>query len=422
MATVKLTSRAVAAATPDPARDVYLWDTEVRGFGLKITPAGSKSYLLKYRVGSGRGARVRRFTIGSPGSPWTPTTARAEALRLMGDIAAGVDPMQERSDRARELTVAELCDLWLAEGCTTKRESTIAMDRSRIRAHVKPLLGRRHLRSIERGDVERFLRDVAAGKTAAKAKTGKARGLSRVRGGRGAATRTVGMLGSIFEFAVARGLLDSNPARGVKRWPDEKRERFLSAAELARLGDVLRASAGSEHPSAIAAVRLLALTGCRKAEILGLRWEHVDLELGALRLPTSKTGAKVVHLGPPAVQLLSTLPRTVGCPFVLPGHVEGSHFRGLQKAWVRIRERAGLEDVRLHDLRHSFASVGAAGGDSLLIIGSLLGHRKAATTQRYAHLSQDPVKDAAGRIAGRIAAAMDGGADGEVVELRGHDR
>jgi integrase len=302
------------------------------------------------------------------------------------------------------------------------------------------------VREVTTGDVRRFLAAVAAGKTRADVKTGK-RGRAIVEGGKGTATRTVGLLGGIFSFAVSEGYRPDNPVRGVKRYPDKKAERFLSAAELKRLGDALSASekawaahvratdewlaAGkqgpepkaaeeAENPVALTAIRLLVLTGCRKSEILALKLEHVDLAWSCLRLPDSKTGAKVVPLGAPALALLTELSRTEGNPYVLPGTIAGKHFVGLPRVWERLRKRAELPGVRLHDLRHSFASAGAAAGDSLLVIGKLLGHHDAKTTSRYAHLADDPLKAAADRISTKIAAAMAAAAEGgaDVVPLK----
>ena len=411
----KITKRAVDAAKP-AKRDWFLWDTDVKGFGLKVTPNGNRVYVLQYRFNRW----LRRYTIGKHGSPWTPDEARTEAERLLGMVAERVDPAELKAADKAAMSIAELCDLYLAEGVATKKGTTLAMDRSRIERHVKPLLGRLPVGAVTRTDIARFMQDVAAGKTARDEKTGF-RGRSIVKGGKGVATRTVGMLGAIFAFAVDRGLRPNNPVRGVRRFTDGKGERFLSPAELARLGETLAAAEREgESPSAVAAIRLLALTGGRKNEILSLRWEYVDFERACLRLPDSKTGAKVVPLGAPALELLASLPRMEGCPYVLPSNTGEGHFVGLQKVWARLRERAGLLGVRLHDLRHSFAAVGAGGGDSLLVIGALLGHRDQKATQRYAHLSDSPIKAAANRIAGDIAAAMNGGKGdgGEVVELK----
>ncbi len=409
-ATQRITKRTVDSLKPG----TLVWDSEVKGFGVRCQRA-AKTYVLKTRIGG----RQRWISIGRHGSPWTPERARTEAIRLLGERAAGRDPAEARDEAKRDPSVAGLCELYLAEGCATKKPSTIATDRGRIERHIKPLLGRKHVRAVTRTDVQRFMQDVADGKTATDIKT-KKRGRAIVKGGKGTAARTVSLLGGIFSFAMDRRLRADNPVRGVKRFKERKCERFLSFAELTRLGETLTAmEPEGENPSATAAVRLLTLTGARKSEILTLKWEHVDFERVCLRLPDSKTGAKVIPLGAPALELLASLPRLEGNPFVLPGAKKGAHLVGLPKAWGRIKARAGLEGVRLHDLRHSFASVAAGAGDSLILIGALLGHRNQATTQRYAHFSNDPLRAAADRISGQIAAAMEAGNGGaEIVEMK----
>jgi integrase len=212
----------------------------------------------------------------------------------------------------------------------------------------------------------------------------------------------------------------SNPCRHIKKYRENKRERYLSEAELARLGEALTEvdQDGTVMPSAVAAIRLLIFTGARLSEILTLRWDYV--EHSYLRLPDSKTGAKVIYLNPPASELLARLPRIVDNPYVIPGNKPGARLVNLQKPWRLIRARAGLEDVRIHDLRHTFASIGAASGLSLPMIGKLLGHTQAATTERYAHLADDPVRAASEAIGQRIDAAMKGEATGaDVVQGRG---
>jgi integrase len=217
----------------------------------------------------------------------------------------------------------------------------------------------------------------------------------------------------------------SNPCRHVEKFAERKRERLLSPAELARLGDALAAYDGS--PYAVAAVKLLVLTGARLGEVLGLRWEWIDFERGEARLPDSKNGAKTLHLPPPALAVLAVLPRLDGNPYVIVGAKESTALVNLEKPWRAIRRPAGLDDVRLHDLRHAFASVAASSGMGLPIIGKMLGHTQAATTARYAHLASDRVKAAAAAVAGKIAAAMDGGSGdagkngGTVLRLRSGD-
>jgi integrase len=230
-------------------------------------------------------------------------------------------------------------------------------------------------------------------------------------GGKGVAAQCVALVSSMFGFAAERGLRTENPAHGVKKAAVRKVERFLSEAEIARLADALDAEAqvsGNPYPSA--AIKLLLLTGCRRGEIVNLHWQHVDFERECLRLPDSKTGAKIVYLNAPARTLLQELPRMTTNSRVFPGMRAESASAAIEKAWSRIRAAADLIDVRLHDLRHSFASVGAAGGLSLPIIGALLGHKHATTTARYAHLSADPLRAANEAVGKRIAAAFARGA------------
>ena len=296
----KITKRTIDAANPGK-RDHFIWDKTVKGFGCKVTPAGNRIYVLQYRFNR----QLRRYTIGKHGSPWTPDKARTEAERLLGLVANGTDPADIKAQENNSMNVSELCSLYLEEGVATKKTSTIANDRGRIARHIKPLLGRKRVDTITRTDINRFMQDVAAGKTARNEKTGF-RGRSIVTGGKGAASRTMGLLGAIFAFAVERGLRTDNPVRGVKRFADGKSERFLSSAELARFGDALtKAENNGINPCAIAALRLLILTGCRKNEILSLKWDYIDWDHACLKLPDSKTGAKIVPLGAPALEVLA---------------------------------------------------------------------------------------------------------------------
>jgi len=400
---VRLTKRLIDALEAGES-DRFLWDSEVIGFGLKITVGGSFSYILQYRFEG----RSRRFRIGNHGSPWTVDTARGEARSLLGKVADGVDPQQERVSERKDLTIAELCDLYLEEGLVTAKESSIRQAKTNVEGHIKPLIGTRRASKIDRADVEKLQRDIAAGKTANRRKTGH-RGLSRIRGGKGSSNRALGTLSAAIGFGMTRGVRKDNPVIGVKRFPGKKMERFLSPVELARLGETLAAAAslGVESVFAIAAIRLLVLTGCRKNEILTLKRTFIDAHHRCLRLPDSKTGAKIVHLGAAAMKVILSVPVVEGSPYLLPGKKTGTHLTDLQSSWERIRKTAGLEDVRIHDLRHSFASVGAANGDSMIIIGALLGHKSTKTTERYTHLSNHPLKSAADRISEEIAKELD---------------
>jgi integrase len=382
------------------------WDTSISGFGLRVTPNDQRVYVLKYRVGG----RQYWFTIGRHGSPWTPDAAREKAKELLGDVAKGVNPAERRDANRQAMTVSELCDLYLNEGVAHKKQSTLRVDRGRIERHLKPLLGRKRVEAVTREDITRLLRDVQMGKTAEpEPKKDERKPGSIARGGSGVAGQCVTLMGTLLAFAIERGLRKDNPAHGVKKPPVRKMERFLSEGEIARLAtaldDEVRMS-GNPYPSA--AIKLLLLTGCRRSEILNLQWQHVDFDRQCLRLPDSKTGAKVVYLNAPAATLLLELPRAARNSHVIAGAIEGAPLVGIDKIWYSVRKRAGLAGQRLHDLRHSFASVGAIGGLSLPIIGALLGHKHAMTTARYAHLSADPVRAANEAIGERISAAMGG--------------
>jgi integrase len=270
---------------------------------------------------------------------------------------------------------------------------------------------------ITRADVEHMVRDVTAGRTAAPVSQQPQRG-KLVRGGSGTAAQALAVLGAVMSFAVVRGLRNDNPVRGVRKPQVRRMQRFLSEAEIGRLGEALDAEAkktGDPYPAA--AIRLLLLTGCRRSEILGLRWEWIDFERAIIFLPDSKTGQKPVYLNAPALEVLEKLPQQFGNPYVICGRRDGSAYVGLGKVWRRVCRAAELSGVRLHDLRHSFASIGAAGNNSLLILGRLLGHRHAATTERYAHLAADPMR----RVAEESTAfAGEGDASGaNVRRLRG---
>jgi integrase len=399
----KLTKRNIDALRPAAAR-YTMWDTDVSGFGIRVTPKGQQVYVIKYRISG----QQRWYTIGRHGSPWTPEMARREAQRLLGVIARGVDPSEQRNADRKAILVRELCDLYLAEGNAHKKAATIKSDIGRIAHHLKPLLGNKRVDSITRGDIERLLIDVTKGRTAAPVpKRGQRPAGSIARGGSGVAAQCVTLMGTMLAFAVRRGIRADNPAHGIKKPPVRKMNRFLSEAEITRLAMSLEAEReASATPYPSAAIRLLLLSGCRRSEILNLRWEHVDLDHQCLRLPDSKTGAKIVYMNAPAMALLEELPRVENNPHVIVGTREGAASKAIDKVWDRVRKSADLQGVRLHDLRHSFASVGVIGGFSLPIIGALLGHKHSMTTARYAHLSADPIRAANEAVGARIAAAM----------------
>jgi integrase len=402
-----------------------VWDAKVVGFGVRRQKSEARTYVVKTRIGG----QQRWFTIGRHGSPWTPENARREALRILSGVADGQNLVAIRDRDKAAMKMAELCDLYFREAedgkiltkfGEPKKPSTISTDRGRIERHIKPLLGKNRVNDVTTRDVKRFMHDVAIGKSAADVKTGL-RGRAIVKGGRGTATRTVGLLGGIFSYAVDNGMRSdsTNPVHGVKRFPDKKEERFLTPAEFGKLGEVMIcAEDDGESTYGLAGIRILMLTGCRKSEILTLKWEHVDFENGCLRLPDSKTGKKVIMLGAPTLDILTSLPRIRNNPYVLPGKKAGQHLVGLPKIWGRIKTRAGLKWATLHVLRHSFARYGAGAGLGLPIIGRLLGHKDASTTARYAKVDLDPAKTAANRISSGINAALSRDAEGaEIVPM-----
>ena len=399
MATVRITKQAVDAIRPS-RKDSYLWDDQLSGFGLKVTPAGRKVYLVQYRLG-GRKAPTRRMTIGCHGE-LTPTQARGEAKRVLGQIASGRDPARERDKAKADTSLRVVLDQFMIEHVQSKRKASTAREYQRIaKLYILPRLGRRPLNDIKRQDIAKLHYELADKPYQA--------------------NRTLALLSKFFNWTEKHGLRpdSSNPCRHIEKYRESRRERFLSEAELAQLGDTLREAElhHSATPWAIAAIRLLTFTGARLGEILTLEWQHVDEERGLLMLPDSKTGKKAIRLNAPARRVLESVPRLEGNRFVICGDKPGQHLVNLQKPWRRIRQAARLNDVRIHDLRHSFASVAASGGQSLLIIGKMLGHSQPATTARYAHLADDPVKAANDEVGERIASAMDRGTRGKDLAL-----
>jgi len=392
-----------------PDKRLLIWESETRGFGVRVTETGKVAFVFQYRDATGASKRV---TIGEFGQPWTVDMARDRAVDMQRAVAEGRDPREEKREARNALTIGQLVDLYLTEGPAdrpNKKPSSWKQDVSNLRRHVVPLLGTQSARTLTRDQVAHWRNDVAAGKTAADAVVGP-RSRSIVRGGQGTAARALAAFGAMMTWAVERKLVTENPVRGVETYKGKKKDRFLSESEVARLNramvslvddlDMLR-------PASADCFRLLMLTGCRKEEIASLRWEYIDLERGLLNLPDSKTGAKVVVLALPAVEMLAALrARRTEAPWVFPARRGDGPIGGLQKDWEVVREWAGVEGVRIHDLRHSLASFAAADGASLLLIGKTLGHRRAETTQRYAHLADDPVRQVANAAAGRISRAL----------------
>lgn len=390
MARAKITKRKVDALKPGET----VFDTELRGFMVRAR-GGSKVYAVKYSVAG----RQRIYTIGSHGE-CTPEKARTEAQVVLARVrqardGKATDPQAERTaERLRsKKTFADLATVYLEDSRQTKKPRSIAEDERLLRLHLLPALGRLDVEAVSKADLNRLrmsMRDRPV-----------------------AFNRALTLAGAIFARAEELEFrTTANPARHVKKYPETNRERFLSGADYSRLFEALAASEGVEHPSVIACVRLLALTGARLSEILTLKWDWVDFDHAALRLPDSKTGAKTVSLPAPALKVLASLPRV--SPHVLPGVSLEGHFVGIQRPWRRVRAKAALPDLRLHDLRHGFASLAAASGESMKLIGAALGHRQSSTTDRYAHMAADPVLALAERTAAKMTTPSRASADNVV--------
>lgn len=389
---VRLNKRFVDRIESDGAERIY-WDHELPGFGLRVRASGRKYFIAQVRAGG----RQHRLTIGS--HTVAPDAARQEAMAFILQLRNGGGVARKNEAAREEATISELGERFLDEHVKMHCKRTTRREYGRlVKSFVIPNLGKRRVPDIRRSDIAALHH--------------------KMRDTQYQANRTLAVLSKMFNLAEVWGMRPdgSNPCLHVKRYKEEQRERFLSAAEFQRLGRVLDEilQDGSETRSAVTAIRLLMLTGCRCSEIQTLRWEHVDLDAGELHLPDTKTGKRAIPLAPSAVRLLASLPRDNENPWVIPGRRRGMHLNDLRHPWQRIRSRAGLPGVRIHDLRHSFASRALALGEGLPMIGKLLGHTQVQTTARYAHLARDTMKVSAARIGDSIDRDLE--ADGEVAE------
>jgi len=413
----KITKRKVDALKPNPAKDEYLWDTEAKGFGLRVKPSGARSFVLSYYA-PGLHQKRRRMTIGAYG-PLTVEEARRKALDLLARIGNGDDPALEASDQRRAIrdeTVAALFPQYLQDGVGLRRSSTLEYYESLGRLYVLPALGHLPVARVSRKDVtdlHRSLRDRAT-----------------------TANRVVQLIKAFFYWLQRRELFaGENPATLTERYAEKARERFLTVEEMGRLGNGLylaetkgldpapqhrknrndkrprnsgmfSAEARPANPVAVAALRLLMLTGWREKEALTLRWDAVNFSTGTVTLEDTKSGRSVRPLPAPALEVIAAQPRLDGSEHVFPGRIAGQPLQEIQRLWYAVRYAANLEGVRLHDLRHSVASFAGAQGYSLFLIGKLLGHKDQRSTARYAHVADDIRKTMADDVGGAINAAL----------------
>lgn len=409
---VRLNKKTIDGFRPRTVRyDMY--DADLPGFHIRLHPSGLKTFRMKYVVLG----KQRVVQIGEHGHPWTAEEARKEGERLRGLICAGVDPIAQREQAKhqqleasrRAITVSTLAKRWLEEGrdaAPTKRERSWATDASCLRHHILPLIGDILVRDLTKGDVERAQRRIAARDTASDRKTGKKRGRSIVRGGPGISRRSMAALSACLSWAVDQEIVESNVVSRVKKLPQGKKNRFLSNAEARRLLETVALMRGQLRLADNFAdiIPLLLFTGARRNEIVELEWSEVDLDRSHIILPKhrSKTGEKVISLSQHASSILASRPRS--SRYVFASCKDPSRpVVGISRAWQRVRGEANLPDVRLHDLRHSFASFAAAQGASLLMIGKALGHSQPSTTARYAHLTHDPIRELSDGVANQIA-------------------
>lgn len=384
--TIALTKREIDALEPRSGQNYIVFDQDLPGFGIRVMPSGRCYFLVQYRFKG----RTRRIMLGLYG-PVTPDEARKQAKITLGQAEGDTDPADHRDQARRAGTVAELGKRFLDQYVPARcKPSTAAEYKRSVELFIKPKLGTRRVADIMRADISELHYE-----------------LQHIPY---QANRTLGVLSKMFNLAEEWGLRSdgSNPCRHVKKYKESKRERFLSGDEIATLGKVLDAdeASGQEEKAVTACIRLLLLTGCRLKEIQTLKWEHVDLGEHCLRLPDSKTGAKIVHIGQAAIDVLDTIAKLDDNPYVIVGTNPGAHWTDMQRPWRRIRKRAGLSEVRIHDLRHTFASAGLALGEGLPMLGKLLGHNHVQTTARYAHLATVPVKAAAERLSDELGAHL----------------
>lgn len=392
-------------------KDYFVWDDALAGFGVRVWPTGKKVYIAQYRAGK----QTKRFKIGAHGV--LTAEARKEAKSVLGDVAKGEDPQLDRATRRKSLTIKDLCEAYFAAADKglilgkrgqPKKASTLYVDQGRAKRHIIPLLGNKLVQDLTMADAVKMMRDITVGKTAMSEKTEKLRGRSVVAGGAGTASQAVTLLSAILSYAASEGIVPHNVARGIQKPAVGKRTRRLSAEEYRAIGKALDAADG-ELWQAVAGIRLFLLTGFRLGEIATLKWSKVDEAGSCFRLGDSKTGASVRPIGRPVFEVLAKLERSKENPHVLPSpRKDKGHYTSLDASLDRITEKAGIEGVTLHTLRHSYASVAGDLGFTEITISALLGHAAGNVTQRYIHHLDSVLIAAANKVSGEIHRMMTG--------------
>lgn len=418
----KITKRLVDSQKPKKAR-FFIWDSDLKGFGLLVLPTGVMSYVFQYRTAEGR---TRRLTIGKHGT-FTPDTARTKARKYQRDVEDGKDPQAEKRDRRTALTVADLLDKYLQSAkFAEKADSTREIDSGRVERHLKPIFGRLVADKVKREDVRKGFAAIRDGKTAKTIKTGP-RGLARVTGGEGTARKAIRLLSAAYSWAIEDSLLEMNPTHGVDVGRDDERDAIIESMNqyeaifqtIERMENTLQI----RRPVADA-IRLITLTGARRGEIAGLRWRHVDLKTGNIVIPkeehkTRKTHKpRIIGLDPMAQAIIARQPEGGPDDFVFkPAYGKGPI--NLNKPWRKVRNEAGLtNDIVLHSFRHSLATSMAMSNYQAAQISAVLGHRDIRTSQKYIHIVEQQRARLAERAAAGISAAMSGNKSADVVSLK----
>lgn len=412
----KLTKIIVDRAIPQE-RQLTLWCSDLKGFGAFVQPTGTRTYFVDYR--NANNVR-RRMKLGRHGTI-TADQARTMAIQILADVAKGHDPLEMRNSARKQISVKELCDLYmrdlddgriLGKRGLPKKDKTKVTDLGRIKRHIIPLIGKKMVTKLTKADVTVMMKDIMAGKTCVNEKTGKLRGKSIVRGGHGTASRTVGLLGGILTYARDElGIIEINPAHGIRKPKDSVRTRRLSEAEYRALGRILdEGEQDDRYAQSARMIRLLALTGCRRGEIIGLRWEEVDEGNSCLRLEDTKEGQSVRPVGLAALEFLEERHKdaTLTGPYVFPGRDPEQPTGSFPGHWDKLLADTELEGVTAHILRHSFASLANDLGFTEITIAALLGHASGSITSRYVHSLDVALVMAADTVAGYIKALMDG--------------
>ena len=369
----RITDKLVKELVPPETGNRIVYDEKVKGFGIRVTAGGAKSFVLNYRNAEGR---ERRLTIGTYGpDEWSVEAARRHAGEIKKQIVRGEDPLAERVATREAPTVADLCDRYITDHLPRKRPTSQRDDKAMITKIIRPKLGTRKAAAVTHAEIDKLHRDMKA---------------TPYR-----ANRVLALLSKMFNLAIRWGWRTDNPAMGVERFPEDKRTRYLSAEEIGRL---TKALAEYEDQKAANVVRLCLLTGCRRGEALGATWDTFDLDAGVWTKPGATTKQKTLHrvpLSEAAVMLLNGIREAAPkgdndervSRYTFPGRVPDAPLTEIKTAWAALRNAARIPDVRLHDLRHTYASILASAVASLPMIGALLGHTQANTTQRYSHLS-----------------------------------